>query len=705
MRKRLFETGLQGLARVITSTYKNCEVQFKPDAIPNCARFGIGRNFRWVITLPFLDGADISEEDQRYLHGILDHEMCHKLFTDMDVMRQKQPIFKLLNVLEDGRVEKLGCNDYPGMSPNLDYSLIKCAEELPVCKDDVNELEKARYALNFYERNKWDLLKNKNFEDVKQMLDSVKDLVDEAINAPTTEVAKEVTIKILKQWCIDKIKEQEKEKQEKEKQEGEKDEGGSGKDGEKGKDNKDGDKDKDGKDDKGKNEGDKGDGGDKDKESKDDKGNSDKGKDDKGGSGKDGEKDEGKDGEKDKDGKDDKNGDGDKEEGKDNKDGDKDDKGGSGKDGEKDEGKDNKDDGDKDSKADKSMDGKPNIGNGINPEEDLENLLKKAYGKECGEEGGMNLKDLQDKVTVLVIKKYKADISQQPYRPVRVNDKVIPCNDCYRDVSKVKSPHVLKQAINRSLVIRGLNHWNRGEYQGKLDYMGLYRLGSNIGANIFKNQIKGQKLDCAVTLMVDGSGSMKNKHGFNGDKWANTVGLVLALADVLDKNVDLEILIQNAEAGNLKWFELEYYKWGSHYNRHLPCIVRVVKSFNEPISKIKRIHSFTPTKNAIENEALRVAAKRISAMPNKRKIIFSITDGYPMSSFKRDNNLAITEDLKEVITDIKKHSDIELVGLGIGPKDKTGVRKYYPDYVECENVKELTKVGLNKLIKILKRGF
>ena len=633
MRKRIFETGLQGLARVITSTYKNCQVQFKPNVIPHLARFGTGKNIRWEIILPFLEGVEISEDDQRYLHGILDHEMCHKLFTDMDVMKQKHPVFDLLNVLEDTRVEKLGCVDFPGMSPNLDSSLIKIAGELPVCKEGANILAKAIYALNFYERNRWDMLKNKNFEDVKPMMDSVKDLVDEAINAPTTEVAKEVTIKILKRWCIDKIKEQE-EKQENEKEQ------------EENKDNK-------GSEDSG-----KGDSGNNksDAKDKDDKGSEDSGK-----------------GNEDKDDKGDNKSDAD----------DKDDKGsGSGKGNDKNIGD----------------------GDGVNNSEDLQDLLEKAFGKQGGEEGGMNLKDLQDKITLLVIRKYEEDISHQPYRPVRANDKVIFCNDVNWNVSKVKSPHVLKQAINRSLVIKGLDHWNRGEYQGKLDYMGLYRLGSDIGANIFKNQIKGQKLDCAVTLMVDGSGSMTNRS--DGDKkWDRTVELVLSLVDVLNKSVDLEVLIQNAEPGNMHDFTRQYRKWGSYYNRHVPCIVRVVKGFNEPISKIKRIHSFIPTKNAIENEALRIAAKRISAMPNKRKIIFSITDGYPLSSFKRDSTSALREDLKEVIIDIKKHSDIELVGLGIGPKGVTGVRKYYPDYVECDNVKELTKVGLSKLIKILKRGF
>jgi len=164
MRKRLFETGLQGLARVITSTYKNCQVQFKTNVIPHLARFGKGKNIRWEIVLPFLEGVEISEEDQRYLHGILDHEMCHKLHTDMDVMKQKQPVFDLLNVLEDTRVEKLGCVDFPGMSPNLDSALIKISGELPVCKEGANILAKAIYALNFYERNRWDMLKNKNLK-------------------------------------------------------------------------------------------------------------------------------------------------------------------------------------------------------------------------------------------------------------------------------------------------------------------------------------------------------------------------------------------------------------------------------------------------------------------------------------------------------------------------------------------------------------
>jgi len=63
MRKQLFETGLDSLARILTSTYKNCEVRYANGVVPNCTRVGRGKNVRWIITLPALNGVDVSDED------------------------------------------------------------------------------------------------------------------------------------------------------------------------------------------------------------------------------------------------------------------------------------------------------------------------------------------------------------------------------------------------------------------------------------------------------------------------------------------------------------------------------------------------------------------------------------------------------------------------------------------------------------------
>jgi len=250
-----------------------------------------------------------------------------------------------------------------------------------------------------------------------------------------------------------------------------------------------------------------------------------------------------------------------------------------------------------------------------------------------------------------------------------------------------------------------MSRMSRGLHCGRIDYQNIYKLGAAVGTDIFKETIQGQKLDTAVTLMVDGSYSMHKI-------WGKVQELVMSLADMLKGKVELEILIQSCywHDSNVKRKQVEakwprVKRWGDvGYNRLQPVQIRVVKSFGEPHSKVKNFYSFRPTCNAVENEALRVAAQRIELRRSKRKIIFSITDGEPCSDTDDNCTSALREDLKEVVKKITLNTNIELVGLGIGRGGRSCVSKYYPDYVDCADMKDLASKGMKKLSKLLRKG-
>jgi cobalamin biosynthesis protein CobT len=620
MKKEVFETGLNSLAKIIMRTYKDCEVVFSNAVIPNCARIVSGKDVKWVITLPALEGVDVSPEDARVIHGVADHELDHKLFTDFNVGFETETLKRIANALEGARIESLGCEKYPGQSSNLAASrdfYIKT-----ISKESMGELNEAIAALTYYGRNQWEYVKDR-FALSLPYMQIVDGMIKEAVVADNTQNVHDIAVEILKKWCDAK-------NQQKENEEGQSEEKG-----------------KDESEEEGAGEGESGEG----EQEKAEEGSKEK---------EDGEGDRGTGAEE-----------GDEKENEGSAEG-----------------------------STESEGEEQGVKEGGSAERGLKEIEEEAFGGVEGE----GHEEGEEKALLLLIGKYKEEAKRLPYKPVRENDKVFPAERYSGRLPKVTSKYsALKVGLRRVLVTRAEEREYVGLHNGKVAYNQLYKLGAEIGTDIFKQRTKGIVIDAAVTLMVDGSGSME-------PYWRRVQNLVLFLADMLKGKVDLEILIQSADWGdgpcNRTLNEVAN-KWDpkrNGYNRLQPIQVRVVKGFDEPHDNVKNFLSFVTTNNAIENEALRIAAKRILRRPNKRKIIFSITDGKPESFGKYESSDALQNDLEEVVKTIGKETNIELIGLGVGTTGTSLVKRYYPDYVECEDVDDLAKKGIKKLVKLLKKG-
>ena len=103
-------------------------------------------------------------------------------------------------------------------------------------------------------------------------------------------------------------------------------------------------------------------------------------------------------------------------------------------------------------------------------------------------------------------------------------------------------------------------------------------------------------------------------------------------------------------------------------------------------------------KENVDGEALSWAYKRILSRQEKRKILVVISDGAPVddSTLSVNPGNYLEKNLRDVILNIEKNSEVELIAVGIGHD----VSRYYSKAVTIMDVDQLGEVLLNELSTI-----
>ena len=178
-----------------------------------------------TIYLPTLP-EDAPDELLEAVHGFLDHETAHILFTDFNAVKSIDPVpsvtkFHCINVIEDIRIESRICGIFPGSASNLkagrDWLIPQVAEHW----DSINQFMRACAAYNDY-------LNYGDTEFWKDTVDSVtKALVQDCIEAVgshdrifSTQEAIKAGLRMY-EVLKDFAKEEEKESKERQKQQAE----------------------------------------------------------------------------------------------------------------------------------------------------------------------------------------------------------------------------------------------------------------------------------------------------------------------------------------------------------------------------------------------------------------------------------------------------------------------------------------------------
>jgi cobaltochelatase CobT len=236
--------------------------------------------------------------------------------------------------------------------------------------------------------------------------------------------------------------------------------------------------------------------------------------------------------------------------------------------------------------------------------------------------------------------------------------------------------------------------------EGYLDTSRLSRIIANPQNKLsYKKEKEVEFKDTIVSLLIDNSGSMRGR----------PITVAALCSDILAKTLErcqikTEILGFTTKAwkggeSREKWIKKQKPSNPGRLNdlRHI-----VYKSADSPSRRSKQNLGLLLRegilKENIDGEALMWANSRLKNRQEKRKILIVISDGAPVddSTLSVNPGNYLEKNLREVIYQIEKNKEVELIAIGIGHD----VSRYYSKAVTIMDVDQLGEVLLEELSEI-----
>ena len=248
----------------------------------------------------------------------------------------------------------------------------------------------------------------------------------------------------------------------------------------------------------------------------------------------------------------------------------------------------------------------------------------------------------------------------------------------------------MTRALEQAL--RSLSKCRKNPYQrqGKIDHRRLVAIAKNISREVFYKVKEGIKLDVAVAITIDESGSMGNFY--------EVQLLALAIGEALNAiKVPFEIIGTTTAYGG-----------GDHrmprmdgFTRVNPIVYRHYKLFGEQWANVRQriIHSREYHHN-IDGEVIEYAAFRLAQRPESRKVIFSLSDGEPCGGHGNDEEMC--SNLKRVCKRVRKQG-IEVYGFGVGTDTPRGL--YGKEwFIYLEDIEKIGQDFVREFARIVTEG-
>ena len=263
-------------------------------------------------------------------------------------------------------------------------------------------------------------------------------------------------------------------------------------------------------------------------------------------------------------------------------------------------------------------------------------------------------------------------------------------------------PLIVKIAnrLQRKLLAQQNRHWDFNMEEGYLDTSRLSKIIANPNNKLsYKVEREIEFKDTIVTLLIDNSGSMRGR----------PITVAALCSDILAKTLERcliksEILGFTTKAWKGGESRENWIKNGKPSNpgrlndlRHI-----IYKSADAPWRRSKKnlglLLKEGILKENVDGEALSWAYKRLLTRQEKRKILVVISDGAPVddSTLSVNPGNYLEKNLRDIINDIEKSRNVELIAIGIGHD----VSRYYSKAVTIMDVDQLGEVLLNQLSTI-----
>ena len=228
---------------------------------------------------------------------------------------------------------------------------------------------------------------------------------------------------------------------------------------------------------------------------------------------------------------------------------------------------------------------------------------------------------------------------------------------------------------------------------GKIDMSRLTTIAKSLSRDIFYNTSRGRALDTAVVVVIDESGSM-----ITDNRFMEARRLAVALGECLNPiGVPFEIY------GGTTPNDPVRNTYDGVFTRWTPIVHNIYKTWNEQWSSPSvraRVMNISSNCHNVDGEWVEWAAYRLRQRKEARRIIFSISDGRPLSGQGNENELV--RNLIESCGRARKEG-MEVYGIGV---NTDAPRKYYgkENFLHVKNACNLGIDFMTMLSKVLMRG-
>lgn len=256
----------------------------------------------------------------------------------------------------------------------------------------------------------------------------------------------------------------------------------------------------------------------------------------------------------------------------------------------------------------------------------------------------------------------------------------------------------IRQKFRLNLLSHTTNRWEANKYRGKIDHQSVYKVVLGTGKDVFRHRVESPGFDTVASLYIDHSNSM----------YPDSIDLAAMSALVFgealnDINIPFEICgystgyydegVQVYSRASEEERAL-YTRWGRLW-------IGVYKKFDDAWSSVRHRclqMSRNGKYNTYDGESVRIAAQRLLQRPEKRKILFVFSDGYPCPNVRQFTDIHIAY-LKTVAKEIERVVEVFAIGV-----QSDAVNQFYSNSVVINNIRDLPTVMLTELDRLIRKG-
>lgn len=211
--------------------------------------------------------------------------------------------------------------------------------------------------------------------------------------------------------------------------------------------------------------------------------------------------------------------------------------------------------------------------------------------------------------------------------------------------------------------------WNFGQEEGYLDGRRLSQLlSSPTERRLFLRERHVPRADCAITFLLDCSGSMK-QHTHHVSMLVDIMVRALEQAGVETEVLGFTTNAWNGGRVAKDWLKAQQPEHPGRLNEACHMIFKPADStWRRTRSGIAALYKHSLFREGMDGEALQWACGRLSSRDTRRKMVIVVSDGSPMDSAtnKANDEFYLDNHLKAVIEGVEAQGEIDVYGLGVG---------------------------------------